>query len=207
MPQESEQALQATQESLDKVRDILFGSQLRQQDSRFAQLEEKVAGHLAAFRDETRKQLDTLQEFARTEFAAMTTRLAAETQQRIDALQHLGDELRSADRGHADRLEHAARTLSEEFKSGLNHLSQECTSSRNALEGRVAAADQQHAGLASELRAQLLEHINRLREENKQTESQLHATLEKLVGELRSAKMDRSTLASLFTDMAGRLQA
>lgn len=204
---ESEQALQATQESLDKVRDILFGNQLRQQDSRFSQLEEKVSSQLGAFREETRKSLETLQEFVKSELNAALGALAAESQQRHDSFKRLQEELGAADHSLSERLEQATRSLGDESKAGLQAVAQDLQNKSGALESRIAATEQHQQQAASELRAQLLEATNRLRDEGNAVKAELHALVEKLVNDLRSAKTDRTALATLFNEMAGRLQA
>ena len=204
--QDADQAVQATQESLDKVRDILFGSQLRQQDHRFEQLEEKIAGQFASLSEETRRQVESIQEFAKAELASLSNRLAAESQQRVETIQRLADELRGADRGLAEKLDQAGRALADESKAALGNAANEWNQARNALESRLNAGEQQFASSSSELRAQLLEQTGKLREENKQYQAELQGIVEKLVSDLRSAKTDRSTLATLFTEMAGRLQ-
>jgi hypothetical protein len=204
---ESEQALQATQESLDKVRDILFGSQMRAQDCRFTQLEEKVNAQLAAFREETKKSLETLTDFVKAEINAATNALAAESAQRHESFNRLQEELRNADRGLSDRLDQSARALGDESKAGLHHLSTDLQNKAATLEARITAVDSQHTAAASELRTSLLDATNRLREEGTQVKAELHALVEKLVNELRSAKTDRTALATLFSEMAGRLQS
>ncbi len=51
-------------ENLDKVRDILFGSQMRDNERRFGRLEERLAKEAGDLRDETRKRLDSLEVYA-----------------------------------------------------------------------------------------------------------------------------------------------
>jgi len=204
--QESEQALEATQESLDKVRDILFGTQLRQQDVRFSQLEEKINAQFSAFRDETRKQLETLQSFVKGEISTATGALATESQQRQAALSRVEELVRSGDGKLAEKLENACRSLGDENKATFNTLSGELNSKAGQLEGRIAGIDQAQQGAATELRSQLLDATNKLRDESRQWQGDLQAMVEKLVSELRSAKTDRTALATLFSEMAGRLQ-
>jgi hypothetical protein len=203
---ESEQALEATQESLDKVRDILVGSQLRQQDARFSQLEEKINAQLSAFREETRKQLETLQNFVKGEVNAATTALASESQQRQEAFSRLADELRGSDRSLSEKLDNACRALGDENKATFNTLSTELNNKAGHLEGRISTVDQATQGAASVLRGQLLDATNKLRDESRQWQHDLQSIVEKLVAELRSAKTDRTALATLFSEMAGRLQ-
>src|SRR5438045_4152884 len=91
--QSAEEAVQATQESLDQVRDILFGNQMRDHDRRFAQIDEKLAAELADFRQETKKSLTALEEFVKSEFAALSQRLTAEANQRQQSELKFGDQL------------------------------------------------------------------------------------------------------------------
>src|SRR3954452_3450629 len=71
-------------ENLDKVRDILFGSQMRDTDKRFARLEERVAKELSDVRDESRKRLDALETFIKREVQSLLDRIKKEESQRID---------------------------------------------------------------------------------------------------------------------------
>src|SRR5437764_412836 len=80
--QSAEEAVQATQESLDQVRDILFGNQMRDHDRRFTEIDEKLAAELADFRKETKKSLDSFEQFVKSEFTALTQRLTSEASQR-----------------------------------------------------------------------------------------------------------------------------
>ena len=171
--QVAEEAVQATQESLDKVRDILFGSQLRDQDKRFSTIEERFSAEFQSFRDETRKSISSLETFVKAEFAALASRVTTEANQRAEAVGHLSDEFR----GTAQRIDK-----------------------------RVNEFDQQHAGTEAEIRKQLHEQSASAREELKLMNAELHALVEKLVTDLRSAKTDRTALAGLFNEMAGRLQ-
>src|SRR4051794_27921222 len=81
----TEQAVAATQESLDQVRDILFGAQLRQQDHRWQAFEEKLAKDLAAHSEESRKRLDSLEAFVKREIGSVVELLKTESTQRADA--------------------------------------------------------------------------------------------------------------------------
>jgi hypothetical protein len=205
--QETDQALNATQESLDKVRDILFGSQMREQDGRFVQLEEHIAEQFASFRAETKTQLESLQNFVKAELNAVTSRLNSESQQRQESVQRVGDESRHANQQLADRLNQTVQDLGNEAKAGFQQAAADLQSAKNTIDGRIAATEQQQSGAISDLRTQLFDQTNQLREDCKRHRGELQALVEKLVAELRSAKTDRSDLANLFTEMAGKLQS
>src|SRR4051812_14459636 len=56
--------------NIDKIRDILFGVQMRDYEKRFSRLEERLLKESADLRDETRKRFDSLENFVKSEFEA-----------------------------------------------------------------------------------------------------------------------------------------
>src|SRR5262245_13792193 len=75
--------------NLDKVRDILFGAQMRDYDRRFTRLEERMLKEVSDARDDTRRRFDQLENFIRQEIAALGERLRAENQQRSQATEDI----------------------------------------------------------------------------------------------------------------------
>ena len=88
--------VEAQPESLDKVRDILFGGQMRAVESRLQGLEERLRREQDTLRTDLAKQLGELDSFARHEFQALAERLAAERAKRTEELKALGAELKEA---------------------------------------------------------------------------------------------------------------
>jgi hypothetical protein len=68
----------ASPDSLEKVRDILFGAQMRDNERRFAHLEEGLLKESADLREETGSRFDTLENFIKQEIAALSDRVKAE---------------------------------------------------------------------------------------------------------------------------------
>ena len=89
--------------SIDKVRDILFGGQMREVDRRFARIEERLTKELADLRDDLRKRLDTLDAHVRRENDALADLLKAERTDRTDAHGALSGELKEQARTHERR--------------------------------------------------------------------------------------------------------
>ena len=83
-------------ESLDKVRDILFGSQMRAVDHRLQSLEERLREEHEALRTEFGKQLSELGTDMRKELQALNERLEAERAKRADDLKSLAAEMKDA---------------------------------------------------------------------------------------------------------------
>ena len=159
-------------ESLDKVRDILFGSQMRAVDTRLQGLEERLREEHESLRADFAKQVESLDGFIRSEVQTLTERLAAERAKRTEEMKALAAEIKEAIRALEKRhvrLEETANMADAALRDQL------------LLQSTTAAAE-----------------LGKLGE-------RLGAELKRSHAELASAKTDRTTLASLLTDMAGRL--
>jgi DNA anti-recombination protein RmuC len=107
----------APDESLEQVRDLLFGKQVRESEKRFARLEQRLAESLAELRADTAKRLETLEGFVKSELQSLTRRLQEEREARGAELQRLGRDLADSVADLARRLddqrEESARSASE----------------------------------------------------------------------------------------------
>ena len=81
--------------SMDKIRDILFGNQVRDFERRFSRMEDQMTVTIQGLRDEIRKQLDALELFFKEEMAAMRERQKSENEMRQQDLQKLAEELKN----------------------------------------------------------------------------------------------------------------
>lgn len=92
--------------NLDKVRDLLFGGQMRDLDRRFSRLEERLVKETADLRDEVKKRLTTLEGYMKAEVDSLSDRLRAEQDGRGSADQDLGRELRGATQQFEQKVAH-----------------------------------------------------------------------------------------------------
>jgi uncharacterized protein YoxC len=81
--------------NLDKVREILFGNQIRDTERRFTRLEEHLIKELGNMRDETRKRLDALENYIKQEVDSLTQRLKNEQLERDSQLKSVVEESKS----------------------------------------------------------------------------------------------------------------
>src|SRR5271167_4661264 len=98
--------------NVDKIRDILFGSQMRDYEKRFVRLEERLAKASEALRDDLKKRCDSLESFVQQEVEALGQRLKAEKTERADSLKELTRETRDAGKAHENKLSHLEEQLS-----------------------------------------------------------------------------------------------
>src|SRR5436190_24030923 len=72
---------------VDRIRDILFGSQMRDYDGRFQRLDERLTREAMEARAEVQTRLEALENFFKGEVESMTNRLNTERSERGDALE------------------------------------------------------------------------------------------------------------------------
>ena len=82
--------------NLDKVRDLLFGGQMRDYDRRFARLEERLTKESAELRDEVKRRLSALEAYMKAEVESLSERLRTEQDSRGAGDKDLARELRDA---------------------------------------------------------------------------------------------------------------
>lgn len=82
--------------NVDKIREILFGGQMRDYDKRFARLEERLLKESAELREGSRRSIEALEMFVKNEFAALANRLQTEQQSREGSVQGVSRELHEA---------------------------------------------------------------------------------------------------------------
>lgn len=117
--------------NIDKIRDILFGSQARDFDRRFSRLEERLIKDVADMRDETRKKLDTLEDFIKSEVKSLTDRLVSEQNARIDATKDLSNDLKEL----SHNLDRKVTQINEQQAKNESDLRQQIlTQSKNLSE-------------------------------------------------------------------------
>lgn len=158
--------------NIDKIRDILFGVQMRGYEKRFARLEERLLKESTDLRDDTRKRFEALETFVKSEFEALTARLQSEQRTRDESIQGLSRELQGADQ---------------------------------ALERKLTQFDEQTTRSQRDLRQQILDQSKSMGDEIRQKHAELVTLVERETAELGHAKTDRASLASLFTEVALRL--
>jgi hypothetical protein len=125
-PQKTTQAngaqAEPPRESIDQVRDLLFGSQMRMVDARIQSLDERLQHEASVMRADFDKRLADLDSTMREEFSQHSERLNTERAKRVEDLKALSAELKdslsSLERRHQS-LEKAAGAADAELRDHL----------------------------------------------------------------------------------------
>ena len=132
---------------VDRIRDILFGSQMRDYDSRFQRLEEHLAQEAAEIRADVQKRLETLESFMKGEVESITNRANTEQSERSSAIEKLGRDLAEA----AKNLDLRIKSLDEQTAKETHTLRQQLLDQSKALSDEIREKhDQMRAGLDRE---------------------------------------------------------
>jgi hypothetical protein len=129
---------------VDRIRDILFGSQMRDYEGRFLRLEEHLAQAAADVREDVRKRLEALESFMKGEVESITTRANAEQSERRAALEKIERDLAETARNLDSRIknfdEHMAkeiRDLREQLLNQSKALSAETTEKHDQMKAAL----------------------------------------------------------------------
>jgi hypothetical protein len=132
---------------VDRIRDILFGSQMRDYDGRFQRLEENLAREAAAVRADVQKRLESLENFMKGEVASITNRANTEQSERCAAIEKLGRDLAET----AQHFDGRIKSLGEQTANEIRALRQQLLDQSKALGDEIREKhDQMKAGLDRE---------------------------------------------------------
>lgn len=102
--------------SIDKIRDILFGVQMRESDRKMTKIEETLFKEIESLRDEMIKRSEALESFMKEEFKSLSERLSSEQMSREDSAKDLSEEIKflthNVEKKVSQINEHAAKSES-----------------------------------------------------------------------------------------------
>jgi len=140
---------------VDRIRDILVGSQMRDYDGRLQHLGEQLAGEAAQARAETQERFEVLENSLRREVESLTNRLNTEQSERGTAIEKLGHDLAET----AKAFELKIKNL-DEYAREIHDLHRQLLEESKALSAEVKEKHEQtQAGLkrqAEQIRGSLI---------------------------------------------------
>lgn len=118
--------------NLDKVREILFGSQIRSYEKRLTKLEERLVKETTDIREDLRKRFDNLETFIKKELESLSDRIKTEERERADADRDMSRELKDTSRMLEkkvtqldDNLIKTQRDFNQQLSDKSRHLTDE----------------------------------------------------------------------------------
>ena len=127
---------------VDRIRDILFGSQMRDYDGRFQRLDERLEREAAEARADMQKRLEALENFLKGAVESLSNRLNTEQSERGSAVEKLGRDLAET----ARTLELATKNLGEHAGHEIHALRQQLLDQSKALSDEIRDKHDQMKG-------------------------------------------------------------
>jgi hypothetical protein len=118
---------------VDRIRDILFGSQMRDYDDRFQRLDERLTREAADTRSDIQKRLEALETFIKGALDSVSNRLNTEQFARGHAVEKLTADLAET----AKALELATKNLGEHANTEFHALRQQLLEQSKALSDEI----------------------------------------------------------------------
>jgi DNA anti-recombination protein RmuC len=125
--------------NIDKIRDILFGVQMRDYEKRFARLEERLMKESSDLRDETRKRFDSLEAYIKQEMEALVQRFTAEQGARAESFEQLSQGIKETTRAFEKR----AAQMDEQTAKGQRELRQQILDQSKSLNDEIRQKHQE----------------------------------------------------------------
>jgi hypothetical protein len=107
--------------NLEKVRDLLFGVQMRDYDRKFARLEERLSKDTGDLREDIRKRLASIEQLIRAEIEALSDRVKGEQDERSKAVKDLSRQLEET----ARTFETKVGQIDDQMARGLRDVRQQ----------------------------------------------------------------------------------
>jgi phage host-nuclease inhibitor protein Gam len=127
--------LDRTPGNIDKIRDILFGTHMRDYDARFARLEAAVVKESTDLRESTRRKLEALESYLKSEIDSLHGRLKAEREERAESLGQASRDLRQTE----DALKRKLRELEDQTSSADSGIREQILNQSHVLTDDIRA--------------------------------------------------------------------
>jgi hypothetical protein len=130
--------------NVDKIRDILFGSQMRDYEKKFGRFEERLAGETAELREEVKRRFASLEAYLKNELTALADQLKSEKGERVEGDKELAREQKE----NARAWERKAAQIEEQMAKALRDLREHVLGESKRLTEEM---EQKHKALSSAL--------------------------------------------------------
>jgi len=189
---EAPQPAEAT--SMDQVRDILFGAQLKDLETRFQRQEERFSREINDARDALKKRLDSLENFMKSENASLLNRIKEEGAER-------GSEIKQEQRERAEALKSEQRERADAFA----HLSKDLASAVESFERKLTRLSDALDNVERELRQLLIAESASLSDKVEEKYQEALEVITDTASQIRHDMVYRTSLSGLLHDVAVKL--
>lgn len=191
--------------SMDQVREILMGSQLKDMDNRLQRQEERFTRELADLADSIKNRVESLENFMKSEAVSLLHRVHEEQAERAATIKNEQRERQESLKTEQRERDEALQKDRKDREDAIAQLTREFAQKEDALERKLAALSSSVGTAEQELRKLMLAESVRLSDKIEEKYKETLNLLSRINAELRDDLVSRSALSSLFTENAVKL--
>jgi DNA repair exonuclease SbcCD ATPase subunit len=131
--------------NIDKIRDILFGVQMRDYEKKFGRLEDRLVKEATGLRDDLKRRFESLEAYIKKEVESLDDRLKAEHSERTEAVKELAQELKNLTKAFEkktaqidEQATKSQRELRDQILDQSKSLAEEIETKTDALSTQLA---------------------------------------------------------------------
>ncbi len=201
---------------MEQVRELLFGTQLKEMETRFQRQEERLQREINESRETMKKRLDSLENFMRSETASLLHRikeekaeseaiLKSEQRDRAEAVKNEQRERLEAIKNEQRERNEAVKNEQRERTENVTQLTKELSVATELFERKLAKVAGTLDIAEQELRRLLLSESGSLADKVEGKYHEALAVIATTAAEIRQDMVTRSGLAGMFTETAVKL--
>ncbi|MCL2789998.1 MAG: hypothetical protein FWD79_05070 [Desulfobulbus sp.] len=195
----------AKPDSMEQVRELLLGTQMKDVENRFQRLEERFQQNLSDLRDSVKNRIESLESFMKSESTSFLHRLREEQEERSAALKNEQRERLDAFKMEKTERQEALKNEQRERSEGLAQVTRDLATLEQEQERKLKALSGTLDAAERELRQLLLSENARLSDKVEQKYKDALNILAKTAAQIRHDMATRSQISSLLTEMAVKL--
>jgi hypothetical protein len=191
--------------SMEQVRELLFGAQLKDMEIRAQRQEERFLRELDDVRESLKSRLDSLENFLKSETGSLLRRLQEEQAERDNALKaeqrERGEAIRAEQRERAESVKAEQRERAE----ALAQLAKDLAAATDAFDRKIAKLSGTLDEAEHGLRGLLMSESGSLSSKIDERYQDALGVLSQTAAQIRHDMVYRSSLSGMFTEIAVKL--
>jgi len=179
---------------MEQVRELLFGAQLKDMETRFKRQEERFVREVSDAKESLKKRIDSLENFMKSEVSSILGRIKEEQNEREELI-------KAEQRERGDLL----ATEQRERIEAISQFAAELASVSDTFERKLAKLSDSLDATERDLRTLLLDESKSLDDKIESKYKDALSVIAKTAAQIRHDMVYRSSLSSMFTEMVVKL--
>lgn len=190
---------------MEQVRELLFGQQLKDMETRFKRQEERLLREISDTRDAMKQRIDSLENFMKSESATLLHRLKEESLERSDVIKaEQRERLEALKNEQRERVE-ALKSEQRERLEAFSQLGRDLAGTSESLERKIAKLSSTLDNTERELRQLLLSESGSLTDKIEEKYQNALDVISQTASQIRDDMVYRTSLSAMFTETALKL--